>query len=521
MPKRKRSDYEAAHRAAATATAEIESQVADDLAESARAVALQQQTVEHKIHHHRTVLKRALKTAKGFEQQKLGKRIKAARKGTSRPSAKGKAKDGGNELQRLEQELEALKDIDLPALAATYLTKTLLKNRQISSAKYFPPSLVREAEEHARRPPPTGPVANVCARLLNANPVRDAVKEIVQSLERLLNVDGDIEIGDIPAKEAYETKEEGDQVLSKALVHGKDSGDAGLESQPEAASESESEDMEILDNDDEVVHPSMLKNLAARYLSRKKVGSSASEDEGEEPELRGRIAWSSDENDENDEDDEDDGSHDDPEPYLRGRSMSITPIPEDKLRELEIAEKSAYDELDISSSDSSDMSGDDDDDNDDDDDDEASPPPRKTPTAAIVTGPIKSSSFLPTLNTGYFSGSDSEASSSSTTRTKKAKKGPPEKKLRKNRMGQQARRALAEKKFGTSANHIKKEREEKEAKARLKEQRRQAWEEQQAKPAHISWELKRRDKEAKERIVRDMMAGKTAGAGVGKKIVFD
>ncbi|KAK6354977.1 hypothetical protein TWF696_004104 [Orbilia brochopaga] len=503
MPKRKRSDYEAAPKSANHYIAEAELQT-DDPAESARAIALQQQIVEHKIHHHRTVLKRALKTAKGFEQQKLGKRIKTARKG-GRPAAKDGAKNGESELQRLEKELDALKDIDLAALASTYLTKTLLKNRQLSSAKYFPPSLAREAEEHAHHPPPTGPVANVCARLLNANPVRDAVKEILQNLERLLSVGGDVEVDSTSAETAKAVKEAQVQSVDKALVHGKGGDDGKSESQSEEESGSNSEDVEALDDDDdEVVHPSMLKSLAAKHLADTAIESS---DEGEEDgsELNGRIAWSS------DEEGEDDGDIERPP---RGRSMSITPIPEDKLREIEAAEK-AYDELDISSSGS--VSADEDD---DDDDEEPSLPPRKKPAAPATTQPIKSSSFLPTLMTGYISGSDSDSDSSTGNKKKKSEKGPPEKKLRKNRMGQQARRALAEKKYGTSANHVKKAREEKEAKAQLKEQKRRAWQERQTKPAHVSWELKRRDKEAKEKIMKDLMAGKASGA-VGKKIVFD
>jgi len=70
--------------------------------ESARAVAIQQKTVEQKIYHGKTILKRALKKAKGFEQQKLGKRIKSSRGGRTN----GK---GVEDLSRLETELEALK----------------------------------------------------------------------------------------------------------------------------------------------------------------------------------------------------------------------------------------------------------------------------------------------------------------------------------------------------------------------------------------------------------------------------
>jgi hypothetical protein len=72
-----------------------------------------------------------------------------------------------------------------------------------------------------------------------------------------------------------------------------------------------------------------------------------------------------------------------------------------------------------------------------------SKPSKTAPAAKSTTG----STFLPTLMGGYWSGSESPASDLSDSAVR-----PP---IRKNRMGQQARRALAEKKFGTGANHIK------------------------------------------------------------------
>merc|ERR1711964_661611 len=54
--------------------------------------------------------------------------------------------------------------------------------------------------------------------------------------------------------------------------------------------------------------------------------------------------------------------------------------------------------------------------------------------------------FLPSLNAGYWSGSESSASDFDDA--------PPP--VKKNRPGQMARRAIAEKKHGSGANHIKK-----------------------------------------------------------------
>ena len=70
------------------------------------------------------------------------------------------------------------------------------------------------------------------------------------------------------------------------------------------------------------------------------------------------------------------------------------------------------------------------------------PPHKPSPTA------LKSTTFLPSLSLGgYWSGSESASDLSDTTGQQQP---------RKNRRGQQARRALWEKKFGKNANHLKK-----------------------------------------------------------------
>jgi len=72
--------------------------------------------------------------------------------------------------------------------------------------------------------------------------------------------------------------------------------------------------------------------------------------------------------------------------------------------------------------------------------------PKTAKKASSTTAP-KSTTFLPSLSMGgYWSGSESAEDLSDT-----------EPQGRKNRMGQQARRALWEKKFGKNANHVKKQ----------------------------------------------------------------
>lgn len=77
-----------------------------------------------------------------------------------------------------------------------------------------------------------------------------------------------------------------------------------------------------------------------------------------------------------------------------------------------------------------------------------SPPPKKAKGSKASAAPAQSTTFLPSLMMGgYWSGSE-EASDD------EAAAGPPK---RKNRMGQQARRALWEKKYGAKANHVQQE----------------------------------------------------------------
>ena len=72
----------------------------------------------------------------------------------------------------------------------------------------------------------------------------------------------------------------------------------------------------------------------------------------------------------------------------------------------------------------------------------SSPPPRKRKPNVVTTA--SNSTFIPSLMGGYWSGSESAEDDDTI-----------ESSARKNRMGQQARRVLWEKKFGKKANHLK------------------------------------------------------------------
>lgn len=98
-------------------------------------------------------------------------------------------------------------------------------------------------------------------------------------------------------------------------------------------------------------------------------------------------------------------------------------------------EEDANEISDISRSPSPDYSGED------------SPPPKKAKATKGTAAPATNTTFLPSLMAGgYWSGSEEATDEEADAQPK-----------RKNRMGQQARRALWEKKFGTGANHVKQE----------------------------------------------------------------
>ncbi|CDR99793.1 hypothetical protein [Sporisorium scitamineum] len=94
---------------------------------------------------------------------------------------------------------------------------------------------------------------------------------------------------------------------------------------------------------------------------------------------------------------------------------------------------------------------------------------RKSTTASSSSKPTKnpkSSTFLPTLSTGFIAGrSDDEWSDAEADLADRdlSELRTGAKKERKNRMGQRARKALYEKKYGSNANHIKMREKQKQA----------------------------------------------------------
>lgn len=156
MPKRKRDDADEG----------------DRIISSAKHTELSRQRASEKIFHGKKVLHRALKLAKGFERQKLSRRQKIATKANQEA-----------ELRRIDDEILALKNLDLVLAAEAHLHKTLNKEKAIATSPALP-----EEVKAPPRPQNDKASVNVAARLYNANPVKEAMAEVLPLIRSALGV---------------------------------------------------------------------------------------------------------------------------------------------------------------------------------------------------------------------------------------------------------------------------------------------------------------------------------------------
>ncbi|KAL8762939.1 MAG: hypothetical protein Q9184_001161 [Pyrenodesmia sp. 2 TL-2023] len=131
----------------------------DDL----RAARAQRPHFENVLERSRKTLFQALKLARGFERQKLGRRQKVAKA----------TKD----------------DVDSKRLAAEVIAlKSLLKIKSVASAPAFPPFILSRLDEITK--PHDVAHANVQARLFNSQPVKKAMDDCIASIRLSLGLDG-------------------------------------------------------------------------------------------------------------------------------------------------------------------------------------------------------------------------------------------------------------------------------------------------------------------------------------------
>ncbi|KAL8775797.1 MAG: hypothetical protein Q9203_003761 [Teloschistes exilis] len=142
-----------------------------------RDIHAQRKYVESVLERSIQLLSQALKLARGFERQKLGRRQRAIKL----------AKDD-EENKRLLAEVAALKALDMDATAEKYLYKSMLKISIIATALALPPYTHSRLHEESEV---CGPAqTNVQARLFHSQPVKKALYGCMNSICASLGING-------------------------------------------------------------------------------------------------------------------------------------------------------------------------------------------------------------------------------------------------------------------------------------------------------------------------------------------
>ncbi|SLM33803.1 Bud-site selection protein, BUD22 [Lasallia pustulata] len=356
-----------------------------------RSVRSQRQQLETFIEYGKKNLFRSLKVARGFERQKLGRRQKTA-----------KEKHDDAEIARLEAEVAALKALDLATTAQLHLHKTLLKSKPIATSAALPPSVASILDSATQSHDIAH--ANVTARLYNSNPVKSAMTEVMASINAVLGLEQQPNRKKRLRKADYKS----DKAMKVKLPRQKED----IRRIEDVTNDGSDSVWDIIPRPG-VPHEATNADGDEDEGVNKDEGEDAEESELEDVTYASRLANSS------DSESADDKSEDDPETTpITGaeriaRALSLSPFPSDPTPS-------------------------------------PSPPPSKAKPTKTSTITPKSTTFLPSLMMGgYWSGSES-ASDIDDDEADAADNQP-----RKNRMGQQARRVLWEKKFGAKANHLK------------------------------------------------------------------
>ncbi|KAI1814894.1 Bud-site selection protein [Poronia punctata] len=370
-------------------------------------------SLEDKLAQWRKELARALKLVKGFERQRLSKRVREA---------------DAEKKVRLEREILVLKSLDLHQTAHAHLCSSLLKIKGIAESPRLPADIKPvprpELSEEERVA-----LHNVTSALYNRKQVKDVIEEATMGTCIALRVS-------MPEKKNKNGKKEKEKEKEKEV---RSSGNAKKDDDDDSPADDESSPSED-DEEEEFDGPPLLKRK--REKDEEDLGTmTGSESEEEEnnssPEFEG---FSNSEEEENmfskydqfvggssssssDGSEEEEGGGDDDNLDLAdSRSRSIRKLTLDD---------------DISESESESDS--------DSDDETLAPPPSKKAKKIKAVKPAEfsmgKSAFLPTLMGGYVSGSESASD---------VDVAPP---VRKNRRGQRARQAIWEKKYGEKAKH--------------------------------------------------------------------
>ncbi|KAI1326609.1 Bud-site selection protein, partial [Xylariaceae sp. FL0255] len=348
-------------------------------------------------------LARGLKLAKGFERQRMSKRIRDA----------DQAKK-----ERLEREILVLKCLHIQQVAVAVLCSSLLKIKGVAESPKLPAQLkpvpkpdLPEEEKIA--------LHNVTSALCNRKQVKDIIDEAVMGTCIALRVP-------MPEKRNKAKTMDTSAKTTKTQQKPKDDEEDSIDGPSDDEDESEFEGFD---------GPPLLKRKTGREEDDEEdlesaTSSASSQDEdfefensGDEERLfskyDGLVGGFSDEDEDENEENESDEAH--------SRSKMVRRADNDISLSPESASES-----------------------DESEDNAISPPAKKTKIKAAMSASYTpgNSAFLPSLMGGYISGSESEASDIDVA--------PP---TRKNRRGQRARQAIWEKKYGDKAKHYEKQKD--------------------------------------------------------------
>ncbi|KAG4438871.1 hypothetical protein IFR05_005660 [Cadophora sp. M221] len=371
MPKRKRSTFEGT---------------------GDRVQHMRKEDTQEKLTQSKKLLHRAFKTAKGFQRQKLGNRLKIAT--TEKKS---------DDIVRINREIEALKAINLDQATDAHLHKTLLKVKRLAESDVLPEEVRRVVPKPDMSEEMIAASNNVMSGMTNTKPVKDAMPQIITGMYLAMGIPPPA----VPSKSKGGKKDEVRGILKQSKI--------GLPRRE--------------DTDEEDLGPEIKEEPKAMTGPPEEIAwdgfespgddeDSGDEDMDSEAELARYDALLGGSSDEDSFDEEEYAIERKPLQSGRKLSLSLSPSPSSESTTQIIKSQS--------------------------------PKPKQrrekvSKPRVPITAP-KGSTFLPSLNAGYWSGSESSASDFDDA--------PPP--VKKNRPGQMARRAIAEKKHGSGANHIKK-----------------------------------------------------------------
>ncbi|KAJ4424946.1 hypothetical protein N0V82_000450 [Gnomoniopsis sp. IMI 355080] len=377
----------------------------------------EEDVLEERLVHHHQELSRTLKAAKGFERQRMAKRQRDPK---STPEKRA----------RIEKEIVVLKSVDLHSAAYAHLCASLLKIKAVAESPKLPDDVKNGVPKPEISEEEKSLLHNVTSALYNQPKVREALDKAVADICRILHVP-------VPDKKGKLKK--GDKKAEATARRDPEEQPADRTIDPKTKAEKR------------VVH-----EVAQTQDRRLAEGGEGSDEE--ETEFNG---FSDDDDDESDEEVEEKeekvvsrfndrlGSSDDDEYDTANEEldpMEITDMSASEGSDDDISLGDSGSEQEATEDEASQDEGEDEDEDEEESDSSAVSPPPKARKEAKKGAPtkIKDTHYLPSLMGGYISGSESEASDIDIAPT------------RKNRRGQRARQAIAEKKFKDKAKHLAK-----------------------------------------------------------------